>query len=182
MKDLTKNLIADTMRSLMRRKPLDRIRVSEICGEAGIERPTFYYHFKDKYDLVTWIFFRNASDTDIVSVESAAKSMNEMKSDIVFYRRAYDNTTENPLWKYMLEYFYERYSMEAMERLGTEVLDVKLKYSIRLYCYGAVGMAKEWILEDNITPAQTAVKMMFDSMPGAMKSIFFSSSDSDQRT
>ncbi|HOC34893.1 MAG TPA: TetR family transcriptional regulator, partial [Ruminococcus flavefaciens] len=36
----------------MKTKPLDKIRVTEICRVAEIERPTFYYHFKDKYDLV----------------------------------------------------------------------------------------------------------------------------------
>ncbi|WP_242944402.1 TetR/AcrR family transcriptional regulator [Oribacterium sp. WCC10] len=31
----------------------------EICKEAEIERPTFYYHFKDKYDLMAWMIFQS---------------------------------------------------------------------------------------------------------------------------
>ena len=47
--------IADQMRELMKRKPLSKIRITEICRVAEIERSTFYYHFKDKYDLIAWI-------------------------------------------------------------------------------------------------------------------------------
>ena len=53
----TKLWIAAAMKRLLVKKPLDKIRVTEICREAEIERPTFYYHFQDKYDLVAWIFF-----------------------------------------------------------------------------------------------------------------------------
>ena len=52
MAEITKLWIANKMRELMKYKSIDKIRVTEICKAAGIERPTFYYHFKDKYDLV----------------------------------------------------------------------------------------------------------------------------------
>ena len=173
MAERTKIWIADTMKRLMAKKPLEKIRVTEICRAAEIERPTFYYHFKDKYDLVAWIFFQAAFETDVISVESAAKGMNQMRKDFVFYKRAYEDTSQNPLWQYMLEYFAGRYMREAMEILGTESLDEQIKYSIRLYCYGAVGMTREWLLNDNITPANTVVEMMFASMPENLRQIFF---------
>ena len=46
--------IANKMREIMKHKSIDKIRVTEICKAAEIERPTFYYHFKDIYDLVEW--------------------------------------------------------------------------------------------------------------------------------
>ena len=60
-----------------------------------------------------------------------------------------------------------------MKELNTEALDTQLKYSIRLYCYGTVGMTKEWLLNDNTTSAETVVQMMFASMPENMKKIYF---------
>ncbi len=96
-----------------------------------------------------------------------------MKSDIIFYRRAYEDSSQNALWHYMLEYFVSRYLHLAKERLGSEVLDTQLAYIIRFYCMGAVGMTREWVLEDNITSAETVVQMMFNSMPESLKQIFF---------
>ena len=40
----------------MVQKSIDKIRVTEICREADIERPTFYYHFNDIYDLLALVF------------------------------------------------------------------------------------------------------------------------------
>ena len=109
MTEITKLWIADKMKDLMKQKPIDKIRVTEICKAAEIERPTFYYHFKDKYDLVAWIFFQSASKTDVVSVQSAAEGMKRMKQDFIFYKRAYEDSSQNALWAYMLEYFVHRY-------------------------------------------------------------------------
>ena len=80
----TKIWIADKMKGLMKTKPLDKIRVTEICRVAEIERPTFYCHFKDKYDLVAWIFLSDAYDTDVISAESAAKGMAKMRQEFIF--------------------------------------------------------------------------------------------------
>ena len=35
-------------------KPLDVMRVSDICDKAGISRRTFYRHFDNKYDIPDW--------------------------------------------------------------------------------------------------------------------------------
>ncbi len=173
MAERTKLWIADTMKSLMAKKPVDKIRVTEICRLAEITKPTFYYHFRDKYDLIAWIFMRSALGTDILSVKSAAAGMKQMRQDFLFYKRAYEDTSQNALWQYMLEYFASRYVQEAKKRLSPEPLSAQLSYSIRLYCYGCIGMTREWLLKDNITPAETIVEMMFASMPESLKSLFF---------
>ena len=36
-------------------------------------------------------------------------------------------------------------------------------------------MTREWILQDNVTSAETVVRMMFASMPEALRKIYFSS-------
>ncbi len=173
MADRTKLWIAEKMKDLMKKKPIDKIRITEICANAEIERSTFYYHFKDKYELVAWIFFQAADKTNIVDIDDAAESMRQMKNDMLFYKRAYEDTSQNALWQYMLEYFAEKYAQLARSMSGSEVLDAQILFSIRLYCYGAVGMTKEWVLQDNVTSAETIVEMMFASMPESLHRIYF---------
>ena len=173
MAEITKMWIADKMREIMKHKSIDKIRVTEICKSADIERPTFYYHFKDKYDLVAWMFCTDAYGTDLTSVSSAAAGMNRMKQEILFYKRAYEDCSQNALWHYMLEYFVRRYTELVKEKLGADFLDTQLAYSIRFYCMGAVGMTQEWVLNDNITSAETVVQMMFNSMPENLHRILF---------
>ena len=38
---------------------------------------------------------------------------------------------------------------------------------------GPPGMAREWLMKDNITPAETVVRLMFGSMPESLRGIFF---------
>jgi len=47
----------------MTRLPFEKINVSLICEGCGMNRKSFYYHFRDKYDLVNWIF-----DTEFISL------------------------------------------------------------------------------------------------------------------
>ena len=84
MAEITKMWIADKMREIMKHKPIDKIRVTEICRAADIERPTFYYHFRDKYDLVAWMFCTDAHETDITSPASAAAGMDRKAQEILF--------------------------------------------------------------------------------------------------
>ena len=173
MAERTKLWIADKMKGLMKKKPIEKIRITEICQAAEIERSTFYYHFKDKYELVAWIFFQDADRTNIIDLHDAAEGMKQMKNNMLFYKRAYEDTSQNALWQYMLEYFAATYMELARELSGEDTPDAQLLFSIRLYCYGAVGMTKEWVLQDNVTSADTIVEMMFASMPESLRQIYF---------
>lgn len=53
---ITKLALASAMQRLMTEQPFERISVSDICTACGMSRKSFYYHFRDKYDLVGWIF------------------------------------------------------------------------------------------------------------------------------
>lgn len=52
----TKLLIATSLRKLMKKKSLDKIKIREIVEDCKVNRQTFYYHFQDIYDLVEWIY------------------------------------------------------------------------------------------------------------------------------
>lgn len=52
LRDYTKRLFANTLADMMRTTPLKKIRVKDLCARCGAEQQSFYYHFRDKYDLV----------------------------------------------------------------------------------------------------------------------------------
>ena len=59
--ELTKLALCDALKSLLAAKNIDQITVGEITDAAGFNRQTFYYHFRDVYDLLTWIFNQEMS-------------------------------------------------------------------------------------------------------------------------
>lgn len=48
-------LLMDSFKELAKHRPVDKITIKEITDGAGVIRPTFYNHFKDKYELLEWI-------------------------------------------------------------------------------------------------------------------------------
>ncbi|MCC8162194.1 MAG: TetR/AcrR family transcriptional regulator C-terminal domain-containing protein [Lachnospiraceae bacterium] len=57
--NITKQAYARALTELMQEVPFEKITVAQICEKFGMSRKSFYYHFKDKYDLVAWIFDEN---------------------------------------------------------------------------------------------------------------------------
>jgi len=57
---MTKKAIAASLKKIMEKKSLDKITVREIIEDCGINRKTFYYHFRDIYHLIKWIFEEEA--------------------------------------------------------------------------------------------------------------------------
>lgn len=81
----TKQAMADALKELMHTLPFEKISVSHICEKCNMNRKSFYYHFKDKYDLVNWIF-----DIECISVLTEK-----------------DATDRWTLFEILIHYFYE---------------------------------------------------------------------------
>ena len=56
MATFTRKAIMQTFLHILKNKPLDRITVKDICEQCEINRNTFYYYFKDIYDVLETIF------------------------------------------------------------------------------------------------------------------------------
>ena len=60
MSQTTKRALAASLKTLLLQKPLNKITINDIAEDCGISRMTFYYHFKDIYDLVEWVCMEDA--------------------------------------------------------------------------------------------------------------------------
>ena len=54
MQNMTKYALKESLKRLMLKKSLDRITINDLTSDCGISRMTFYYHFRDIYDLAEW--------------------------------------------------------------------------------------------------------------------------------
>lgn len=50
---LTKRMLKEALLKLMETKSIQKISVSELCKEAGINRVTFYNHYSAPSDILT---------------------------------------------------------------------------------------------------------------------------------
>lgn len=55
--EITKRHIATTLKEMVRQQGFSSLSVGELIRRCDISRNTFYYHFRDKYEVVSWIFY-----------------------------------------------------------------------------------------------------------------------------
>lgn len=89
----TKRALAAALKELMQEIPFEKINVAQICEKCGMNRKSFYYHFRDKYDLVNWIY-----DTEFFAVavrqsyrtvwDFLLELLNYLYANRRFYRKA----------------------------------------------------------------------------------------------
>lgn len=79
-----------------KRKPISRITVREICAETGINRSTFYAHYRDIYDVVEKVELRMSEmltsslmDT-LEQTGSLRKLFEQLFSFVQAYKRFYE--------------------------------------------------------------------------------------------
>ena len=60
---MTKQALANSLKKLMNQTSLEKITVTDIVADCGVNRQTFYYHFQDIYDLLGWIYKTEAFDS-----------------------------------------------------------------------------------------------------------------------
>lgn len=60
MSNITKHALAESLKKLLLKKPLNKITINDLTTDCGISRMAFYYHFKDIYDLVEWSCLEDA--------------------------------------------------------------------------------------------------------------------------
>ena len=114
--DYTKQFLARSLVQLMKTTPLDKISVSEITEECGLNRHTFYYHFKDKQDLICWIFDNDISDHfDTPSTDDINAGMHDfyfrkiiefMFDNRLFYINALNASGQNSLNDHLYDFIY----------------------------------------------------------------------------
>ena len=74
----TKCLIAKGVKKLLETVSFGEISVGEICKQCQISRNTFYYHFKDKFDVIHWIFY-----TEITPILEESFSINHWEEGLL---------------------------------------------------------------------------------------------------
>ena len=90
---ITKWALANSMKVLMQKRPMKKISISDIVEGCNMNRQSFYYHFKDKYDLVNWIYYTEF----IVTIKDLQATWEFLESicdyfyeNKIFYKNAFD--------------------------------------------------------------------------------------------
>lgn len=152
MSQTTKKALAYSLKKLLKQKPLEKVTVTDITEDCEVNRQTFYYHFKDIYDLVEWIYTIEA--TKALDGNKTATTWQQGFLQIFEYiveNKAFVKSTYHSVNREHLEtYLYnETFSLligvldEFAE--GMSVRDEDKAFIADFYKYAFVGLMLDWI-------------------------------------
>ena len=103
--NVTKKALATSLKELTKEKPLSKITIKDICVKSEMNRKSFYYHFKDKNDLINWIFDYDVAQIvkDNSKVESQRKVLDYLYENKSFYKKAFRQEDQNCLADHIKE-------------------------------------------------------------------------------
>ena len=105
-----KHDLAEALCQLLETKTLEKITVKDIVARCGVNRQTFYYHFHDVYDLLRWIFEREAANLAQTVREAGGDWRQELHTitDVLRSKRhlvmnAYRSVNRRDLERYLMQ-------------------------------------------------------------------------------
>ena len=152
-----KNLIAETFVKLSDEKNIDKITVKDIVEACGISRQAFYYHFRDKYDLVNWIFYVDFIERmDWSSCRNEWDMLEALCSHFYRERLFYQNALQVEGQNSFREYFCGMLRPVLMLLTQNLVEEGRKKeFYIAFLCEGVLGELVYWLREGSkITPEE----------------------------
>ena len=155
MSQVTKRALAASLKHLLLQKPLHKITINDIAEDCGINRMTFYYHFKDIYDLIEWTCEEDASralagqktyDTWQQGLLQIFEAVQENKPFIMnVYHSVSREQVENYLYKLPSELLIGVVREKAE---GMSVREEDQEFLATVYKYAFVGLMLDWIKND----------------------------------
>ena len=155
MSQITKRALVQSLKNLLREKPLSKITVTDITEDCGISRMTFYYHFKDIYDLVEWACMEDAAKalankkTYDTWQQGFIQIFHAVRENKVFVMNVYRCVSREQVEKYLVPLTDQLIMGVITERAaGMTVREADQQFIAQVYSYAFVGIMLDWIRDD----------------------------------
>ncbi len=155
MSQITKRALEDSLKKLLLRKPLSKITISDIANDCGINRMTFYYHFKDIYDLIEWICIEetaraiNGKKTYETWQQGFLQTFQMVLENKPFISNVYHSISREKIEDYFYAITYDLLIGVIEEKAaGMKVSEADKKFIANFYNFAFVGLLMEWIKKD----------------------------------
>lgn len=155
MSQVTKRALEASLKNLLLKKPLSKITINDITEDCGISRMTFYYHFKDIYDLVEWSCLEDAKralegkktyETWQQGILQIFEAVLENKPFII---NVYRSVSREHVENYLFRLTYDLLIGVVNEKSAVlTVREEDKEFIADFYKYAFVGVMLNWVKDD----------------------------------
>ncbi len=149
---VTKRMVQEGLVRLLKKKPLEKVNITELCQEAGINRTTFYRYYELPRDVLTEMkldFFEEAFDhyqksLTVADIKRLFVRLAE-HAELVKLFFQYNSDTD---WANIFNQIYTSFpglkKTKAFQNLDEHSAQLLFAY----LAGGAYFLARQWIMED----------------------------------
>ncbi len=152
MSEITKRAFASSLKKMLAKRPLEKIRVIDITEDCGVNRQTFYYHFKDIYDLLEWVYTNEATKAlgGKKTYETWQQGFKQIFQYILNNKEFVLSTFNSVSREYLERYLYNEVYLLLIgvveeKAKGIPVLEKVKSFLADFYKYAFVGIVLDWI-------------------------------------
>ena len=152
MSQITKRALEESLKKMLLKKPVNKITISDITEDCGINRMTFYYHFKDIYDLVEWSCVEDAAraldgkktyDTWQQGFQQIFQAVLDNKP---FVQNVYQSVNREQVETYLYSLTHNLLIGVIEEKaVGMQVRDEDKEFIADFFKFAFVGLMLDWI-------------------------------------
>lgn len=178
--NITKRALATSLKELMAEQPFEKINVAQICERCDMNRKSFYYHFKDKYDLVNWIFDTEfialLKDENLEVVHANYKERWAFIEKICqyfyhnhgFYRKALQIKGQNSFSDHFREYIQPLLADRISDLFGQKQLD---QFTMDFFTDAVICAMERWLLTKECMPPEQFLEKVKELTEKSARSI-----------
>lgn len=168
----TKQILADSFFDLCKTTAIRNIKPQDIADHCGVSRQTFYNHFRDKQEIVEYIWCRSVGNPITQFDDYAEWSIHastKLDTNWWFYKKAIKDTEflswhENWMYNNMQEYVKEKY--------GESEITVDFKVALHTWLAGTCRSLPERKLQNPSISCKEISLMHHRNMPTLLLQYF----------
>ena len=160
---ISKRMMKEGLLRCLKYTEIDKISISDLCRESGINRATFYHHYQLPKDVLLDIGWEHTMEIKRIFESDQRLPLEKRMTDCFNY--IYDNReTLKILFSSNADTRFAGEVTKIFPWAWTNIIDLKKKYSLdedeyRLfaasYSWSAYHIVREWVIKDiNKTPEE----------------------------
>ncbi len=136
------------LKKMMVTTKLDEISVINLTKECNVNRQTFYYHFRNIYDLLTWVFLNEEIEKPMNDEleEGIYIGMRYIKTNKSFLANTLESAAKDLVRAFLFNYFYNVNLLYlAKEDKEERISNKEKKLLARVYGEGIASSLIAWV-------------------------------------
>ncbi|MCR5833957.1 MAG: TetR/AcrR family transcriptional regulator C-terminal domain-containing protein [Selenomonadaceae bacterium] len=172
----TKSLLAESLKDLAKFKTVDKITIRELTKNCNLTPPTFYNHFRDKYELMAWIYNQKveAAMINFGHGDNLEDIICKWMEIILEDKNFYVNVLKNAVGQNSFRYTTNDHAINLLEewiktRHNLTDLSPTIYFCLRFYMRAVSEFINDWCLDKWDCEPRDMAKFLVSALPDTLK-------------